>query len=154
MNKSAKQYLQKVNKQIHCSSSMKRTFLRQLKNEVLCFCDDNSKVDMALLVENFGSPEEVTEEFFSELGNFTANRYFLTRKRLLYITIGVALSAVIFVSFISIRTDSLKQNLLKEVPVASIIYEGESENNSFRLPSWYRIFDGKGNESDSTENNN
>lgn len=146
MNKAAKQYLQKVNKQIHYPSSIKRSFCRQFKNEVLSFCDDHENADMALLVETFGSPEEVTEEFFAELGNLAAGRYLFTRRKLLFMTAGIFLGAVLLVLAIDMRTNFLKEQLLKEGPVASIIYEGESEKELFRLPAWYNIFGEEGND--------
>lgn len=143
MNKPAKQYLQKVNKQIHCASSAKRTFLRQLKNEVLCFCDDHDNVDAAMLAENFGSPKEVAEAFFSELGTLAANHYMFARRKLLLMTLGIILVTVLLILAIDIRTDFLKEQLLKNKPTASVIYEGDSEEEIFSLPDWYHIFEEK-----------
>ena len=108
MNKFIKQYLRKVNKQIHCPSSMKRTFLRQLEDEIFCIYADHDDVDPAMLSQHFGPPEEVAEAFLSNLSAQAVSCCTRTRKRLLYLAFGMTLTAIILVTILGVRTASLR----------------------------------------------
>lgn len=143
MNKSVKQYLKKINKQIHCPSSMKRTFLCQLEDEIFCFYADHDDVDIVTLSQDFGTPEVVAEEFLSNLSEQTISCCTKTRKRLLYLTLGMTLTAIIFVTILGVRTASLRQKMADEEFIASITYEKEPDDDTFWLPFWHMIFGGE-----------
>lgn len=142
MHNAAGQYLRKVKQQLLCPNSMKKPFLRQLEAELSFFCADHADADLDLLSQQFGSPGEVAEDFLTELGELAVSRYTRSRRRLLYLTLGVVLSAVIFSVILSIRTSALRQTLPEGEFVASIIYETGDARGAFCPPPQDAVFGG------------
>lgn len=134
MYSASRQYIRKVNRQLRCPMSIKKPFLRQLENEASRFCSRYSDANGAMLSQQFGTPEEVAKEFLSELGEQAVNRCTYTRNKLLRLTAGVILAAVILVMLIGTRTDLLKHMLPAKEFVVSISYDEESEGSSSRIP--------------------
>lgn len=143
MRSAAMQYIQEVNRQLLCPRSIKKPFLCQLEKEVSCFCADHPDTTTEALIQAFGLPEEVVEEFLSELGGQTARRCANIRRQLFALAVGVILIASTLAAIIDSRTDTLRQTLPSEKIVASITYCEESENSSSYFPAQDTIFDSR-----------
>ena len=127
MSKAASQYLREVKKRIPCSGSQKTEFLCQLEAEVIYYCEDHDGVDFTILSEAFGSPEEVANDFLSELGGSLATRTNVFTKRFIYI---IATVITILAVGISIHTYYVQHKLSNVEYIESITYEGELTPNA------------------------
>lgn len=128
MQPAVKQYLKEVDKRISCPSSLKRNFLHQLRSELECLAD-GADTDLTLLAEEFGPPEELAEEFLSELGSRAAARYLKTRRRLLTLVLAVAVMALTALLGLGMREYRLQKKFAEEAFYATINYapeEGET----------------------------
>lgn len=143
MKNAAAQYLREVNKQLRCPNSIKKEFLHQLENEMQFFCSDHNGADFATLSEQFGPPDEMAEEFLSQLGEQAVLRCSRTRRKLQVLTIGVILTAVAFAVLIGVQITSLQQQLPEGEFIAAITYEEASDSGTPWLPSQGTIFGSK-----------
>lgn len=123
MSTAASQYLREVKKRIPCSGSQKTEFLCQLEAEVIYYCEDHDGVDFAILSENFGSPEEIANDFLSELGGSTVTKAHNVKQRLVLFTAIVVISTTIFVAGLEIISYYKQQQALDGHYVESITYE-------------------------------
>ena len=83
MSTAASQYLREVKKRIPCSSSQKTEFLCQLEAEVIYYCEDYENTDFAALVNHFGEPADVVNDFLSTLDAKVVNNAFSIKKNIL-----------------------------------------------------------------------
>lgn len=140
MRNAAAQYRVEVNKRLNCPNSLKKSFLRQLETEALCFCSEHKDADTDMLCARFGAPEEVAAEFAAELNKRTVEYYSSKRKQILRFTITVLLTAVIVLTFLWLQNNYLQQKLTEEDFVASITYEEAANGSESGSPSQDTIF--------------
>lgn len=131
MSKAATLYLKKVNKQLKCPDSLKKDFMSQLEAEVLFYCDDHSDASEDQLRKQFGSPDDVAQEFLSEVGIRAVKQYNNSQRNLWSLIAGILFVVILFASVLGVRTQLLKQQLPNEEIVAAIIYETESDGFSW-----------------------
>lgn len=144
MRKAATLYLKKVNKQLKISNSLKKGFMSQLEDEVFFYCDDHNDASEDQLREQFGSPEDVAQEFLSEVWMQAVKRYKNSQWKLLCLIAGILFMLFLFAAVLGVRTQRLKQQLPNEEIVAAITYEEESDGFSW-FPLRDFIFGGKEN---------
>ena len=125
MSKAASQYLREVKKRIPCSGSQKMEFLCQLEAEVIYYCEDHENVDFAALAECFGQPDEVANDFLSELGSNTINKASLIRQRVMYLSVFTIVMATLIAAGVKIYAAYKQQQALEGYYIESITYEGE-----------------------------
>lgn len=125
MSTAASQYLREVKKRIHCSSSQKTEFLCQLEAEVIYYCEDHDDVDFAMLSECFGNPEDVANDFLSEIGVQAVNTSNRTKQYILCFFISLAVVITIIAAVLETYTNYKQQQALDGYFVESITYEGE-----------------------------
>lgn len=98
-----------------------------MEAEVIYYCEDHDDVDFTILSETFGSPEEVANDFFSELGGSLATKTSVFTKRLIYIIAAVITILVVGISF---HTYYVQHKLFDVQYIESITYEGELTPNA------------------------
>lgn len=123
MSTAASQYLREVKKRIHCSSSQKTEFLCQLEAEVIYYCEDHDYVDLAILSEYFGAPDDVAKDFLSEIGIEAANTTNRTKQHVFYFIVSLAVIVIILAAAVEIYTNYKQQQALDGYFVESITYE-------------------------------
>lgn len=126
MSKVASQYLREVKKRIHCSNSQKTEFLCQLEDEIVYYCEDHDNVDIVTLSNHFGTPEDVADDFLSELGINEVTTSNQIRKRLLYFVATIIILAIILFAAVEIHSYYIQQQFLDSYFIESITYESES----------------------------
>lgn len=126
MKNAASQYLREVDRRLVCPSALKRPFLRQLKQELQCCCGEGESSDLQALSRRFGTPEELAENFFSELNGRTVDRCACGRRRILCLALAVLLTAAVVLSILQVRELRAQQELLDDDFIASITYEKDS----------------------------
>lgn len=125
MSRAAKQYLREVKKRIPCSPAQKKQFLCQLDNEVFLYCEEHNDIDMAALVDQFGSPEELASDFLPEININTVNGFVQTKHRLLMLLAIIVIAVVALASGIGIYTLYRQQQLLDGQYIESITYDSD-----------------------------
>ena len=126
MSTAASQYLREVKKRIHCSSSQRTEFLCQLEGEIIYYCEDHDNVDIVTLSNHFGTPEEVADDFLSELGINEVTKSNQIRKRLLHFVATIIILAIILFAAVEIHAYYIQQQFWDSYFIESITYESES----------------------------
>lgn len=96
-----------------------------MEAEVIYYCEDHDSADFNELSESFGSPEEIANDFLSELGAKSINKANLTKQRIQYACIIFFVTTIILVSGIKIYTAYKQQKALDVHYIESITYEGD-----------------------------
>ena len=125
MNNSASQYLQEVKKRIHCSHSLKTEFLCQLEAEVIYYCEDHDNVNFSVLSEHFGTPDDIANDFLSELGmgvNSNANK---PKQYVLYLAVALLFIIIAWTAIGEIYTNYKQQQALDIYYIEEITFEGD-----------------------------
>lgn len=135
MRSAASQYREEVNKRLTCPNALKRSFLRQLETEALCFCADHEDADVRMLSRQFGAPEEVADDFLAELNKQTVEHCSNKRRRILRFAMAVMLAAVIALTFLWAQKYFLQEKLAAEGFIASITYETKADSGVLEQPS-------------------
>jgi len=144
MDYTVKQYIEEINSLIICPSSVKKSFLEQMKTEAFCFCSDHCDTNVDMLSLQFGSPEEVAEEFMLECGPVAVNRSVNVWKQVMRLVTTVILVVIVFTVCLGMRAFFLRQALLDKVIIASITYD-ESSNDYSWFSAQNMIFDSRDN---------
>ena len=130
MSTAASQYLREVKKRIPCSGSQKIEFLCQLESEIIYYCEDHENVDFAALAECFGYPDDVANDFLSELGANTINKASLIRQRFMYLSVFTIVVATLIAAGVKIYAAYKQNQALDGYYIESITYEGELFDSS------------------------
>ena len=96
-----------------------------MEAEVIYYCEDHENVDFAALAECFGQPDEVANDFLSELGSKTINKASLIRRRVMYLSVFTIVMATLIAAGVKIYAAYKQQQALEGYYIESITYEGE-----------------------------
>lgn len=140
MASAASSYCAQVNKLLTCPGSVKRPFLRQLRDEVSFYCEEQREQDIQSLYTQFGTPEAVAEEFLAELSPKTVAKCADRRQKALAATIAVVVIAAIAVGVLGLQNQQMQQKLDAKDFIASIIYKEDIEEKQFLSPFQDIIF--------------
>ena len=114
-NNIQKAYIKNIKKQLKISSKYKRTLLNDLEINIDSYISEHPNTTYKDLVENFGTPEDVSESFYESLSSDEIKKQQKLKKHIIIIAIVVGLICVF--SFIHYY-----QNLNKDLPsVATVI---------------------------------
>ncbi|MDE6656393.1 MAG: hypothetical protein K2J85_05315 [Anaeroplasmataceae bacterium] len=94
-----KKYYTSIKKNLSCSFNMKSVFIKELNDRVSDFLEDNPNSTIENIIENFGTPEEITKGFDKD------SEYYKRKARnrlIIEIALLVLLIAVITISSIVI----------------------------------------------------
>lgn len=138
MAKAAAAYCAQVNKYLTCPSSMKRPFLRQLKEEIDFYCEEHGEQEVQGLYAAFGTPETIAGEFLSELSTKTVASCTARRKRILAAALIVAVIAVMAAGILGLQSHTMQQKIDDDNFIASVIYKEEAQNRSL-WSTWQEV---------------
>ena len=96
-----------------------------MEAEVIYYCEDHDHVDLAILSEYFGSPDDVAKDFLSEIGIQAANTSDRTKQHVFYFLVSLAVIVFIFTAAVETYTNYKQQQALDGYFVESITYVGE-----------------------------
>lgn len=94
-----------------------------MEDEVDFFCEDFDGVDFAALEKRFGLPEEVANNFQSELGWNSLERTNTTKRKLMYI---VVTAIVVLVMGVGIHAYYVQRKIMDVQYIESITYEEDA----------------------------
>lgn len=94
--------------------------MRQLEDEVFLYCEDHEEMEMAGLTAHFGTPEEVANNFLTELAPAVRWKYERIRQRVFYAAIAIVLAAVLLVTAMEVYTNIKQQRILDGHYIESI----------------------------------
>lgn len=107
------------------------------------YCEDHSDADFTALVQRFGSPGEVANDFLSELGGRVVTKSKAIKRRFLY---SVAVIIVFLVACIGIHTYYVQHKLLDGEYIESITYEEATNPYATTPTGWIVEFESNENE--------
>ncbi len=64
--KEINRYIKDIKKELLYSSKQSREFLKELKQNVTDYAEENQNADMAQVTEQFGKPEDIAATFFEQ----------------------------------------------------------------------------------------
>ena len=96
-----------------------------MEDEVFLYCEEHNDSDIDVLINQFGSPEEVANEFLAELGISTINKSNQMKRRVLFLAAIIVITAIALVSATEIYTRYKQQQVLDGYYIDSITYEGD-----------------------------
>lgn len=120
-------YLTQVDKSLYCTKTLKKKILKDIKNAVLDYAENNSITDEKQLENHFGSPEEIAKAYLHEVDLKKLRENIIIRKLLIII---VTFLLAIFAFFLVNRliesyssVNGYSETLKAEEGTISIIYE-------------------------------
>lgn len=139
MTKAVDRYCAQINKSLNCPRRLKKTFLRQLRNEAQFFCEAQGNVALQSLYDQFGAPEVVAEEFLAELNPAAVEKYANYRRKAWSMAAVTAALAAILAGILTIQNQKIQQRIDEDF-VASVIYKEDLEENPLWTPFQDIIF--------------
>lgn len=112
-NNIQKAYIKNIKKQLKISSKYKRTLLNDLEINIDSYISEHPNTTYKDLVENFGTPEDVSESFYESLSSNEIRKQQKLKKHIIIIAVTVGIICVF--SFIHYY-----QNLNKNLPSYTI----------------------------------
>ena len=91
MKSIVRDYLRQLKMRLQCPRAIRKPFLQQMETELEDFCARNDTADATLLAQAFGSPEDLAQEFLSELSADAVASSIRARRRALLAAISVLL---------------------------------------------------------------
>lgn len=107
------------------------------------YCEDHSNIDIDELSVHFGSPEEVANDFLSELGTSALNKANSIGRSILYLASIFVIIGIILITTIEIYTFCEQQKKPDVYFNEAITYEGELSPAVTGSPYWIDAFVGE-----------
>ncbi len=98
--KQINKYIKDIKKELLYTTRESRQFLKELKQNVTDYAEENQNADMAQVTEQFGKPEDIAKVHISELAPVQIKNKVNIRKVVIAMTIAV----IILLSFFIIGT--------------------------------------------------
>lgn len=92
--KEINRYIKDIKKELLYGTKESRQFLKELKQNVTDYAEENQNADMAEVTEQFGKPEEIAATFFEQYSKDGIKRKVNIRR---VVVTAVAVSMIIFV---------------------------------------------------------
>ncbi len=90
-NKLTSQYIWRISRRMPIGGSRKRQFLATLRESVIQHLEKNPDSDYAQLEAQFGTPDEIADDFIAQMSSQQINAKFRTRNRVVAIVAAVAI---------------------------------------------------------------
>jgi len=98
-DRDVKKYLRSVKKLLHCPRTQRNEFLRQLETNIYFFISESEVEDMEEVIKEFGSPEEIAQNFLDECNSKAVSRSIRFKQMTSrFITAIVLIAAIALVS--------------------------------------------------------
>ena len=95
--KEINRYIKDIKKELLYGTKESRQFLKELKQNVTDYAEENQTADMAQVTEQFGTPEDIAATFFEQYGKEDIKKKVNIRR---VVVVAVAVSIVIFIIFL------------------------------------------------------
>lgn len=92
-----------------------------MEAEVIYYCEDHDDVDITMLFEHFGKPEDISQEFLSELSTDAVLKSNTSIRR--FIFFGITITIVLLIG-VGIHVYHTQQRLLDSQFIETITYKG------------------------------
>lgn len=125
MSIAAKQYLQEIERKIPCSRPQKKKFLKQFENDVLLYCEEHDNVSVSMLEMQFGTPEELANDFLPEINTQAVRGYVRTERRTLVFLVAILILVVVIISGVEIYSRYKQSKLMGGEYIEEITYVGD-----------------------------
>lgn len=145
VNKAAKAYLRQVGRKLSCVRAQGADFLRQLEDEVFLYCEDHEEMEMAGLTAHFGTPEEVANNFLTELAPAVRWKYERNKRRVLYAAVGIFLITIFLIFAMKLHTYVKQQDIVNGYYVETITYIQGSNPIRRLFTRWLQVMAADGN---------
>ena len=96
MDKELKQYFKSIKNNLNCSNRLKLVFIKEFKNRVNDYLEDNPNANIEEIISFFGSAEEIANSF----GNDTVF-YKKKAKKMLFIELGLVIVLILCIAIAS-----------------------------------------------------
>ncbi|MBR3954536.1 MAG: hypothetical protein IKJ63_03570 [Clostridia bacterium] len=104
MNKFAKSYIRNVKKELYAPTEKSRLLLKQLRNEVAAYQQENPDADLQALCDRFGTPEEIASAYIVDAEPQNIKKAINIRKML--VAAVVTIITIVALSFIIALIDN------------------------------------------------
>ena len=94
-NKEINRYIKDIKKELLYGTKESRQFLKELKQNVTDYAEENQNADMAQVTEQFGKPEDIAATFFEQYGKEDVKKK-VNIRRVVIVAVVVALIALVF----------------------------------------------------------
>ena len=88
--KKIKQYYRQISRHLSCANRRKKQIIEDIRSGVESFLEENPEADISVVVERFGTPEQITEGYLNEMDTGEMRKCLNTQKRVLGVLITVA----------------------------------------------------------------
>lgn len=95
-------YLRSVKKLLHCPRTQRNEFLRQLETNIYFFISESEVEDMEEVIKEFGSPEEIAQNFLEECNIKTVSKSMNVKRKTSIAIVAIALIVAIAVIVIQL----------------------------------------------------
>lgn len=92
--KSIKQYYRQISRHLSCANRRKKQIIEDIRSGVESFLEENPEADISVVIERFGTPEQITEGYLNEMDTGEMRKCLNTQKRVLGVLITVAAAAL------------------------------------------------------------
>lgn len=112
MNRILDKYLKDIRKCLPCSNAVWKDISRDFNVALSTFCDENPNFNEHLLIDAFGTPQEMADELLKKIPQLEINRHKSSKLKFivlmcLYVVITlICISSLVYISIIknSVRT--------------------------------------------------
>lgn len=108
----SKKYISNVKKSLHSNCKDCRKLIRTLKNEVEIYVSENHDANMHDLISSFGSPDEISDSYYSNLKPSEIKKQKQIKRYILICTICVIMVISIVTAIYSYHLHQLAKELI------------------------------------------
>lgn len=107
-------YLKDIKRNMICSNSIKKLFIKDFKNRIDEYLDENPNTSIDDIINNFGNPEDIVRSFNDEL-EYYKNK---SRKRLI-IVIVISVVSLVIIGLLGVAIADMIKNYGGDITVTS-----------------------------------
>lgn len=107
-------YLKDIKRRMICSNSVKKLFIKDFKNRIYEFIDENPKTSIEEIINNFGNPEDIVRSFNDELEYYKSK----SRKQLIIVVV-ISVAALVVIGLLGVAIADMIKNYGGDITVTS-----------------------------------
>lgn len=101
LNKELKQYYHEIDKILSCNNRKKKNILESIKTSVECYLSENPDSSIDDVIERFGSPKEIADEYYYSEGSEAISAKMKKSKKILICVIAtLCLALLIYIAVV------------------------------------------------------
>ena len=117
MKNEINEYIKNIKKQLLYGTKESRLFLKELKQNILDYADENKNADMSEIRQQFGTEEEVATIFFEQYSKEDIKKKLRIRNAVVACVVTVALifAGCIIFATVEAKNDDMSYRVINEV---------------------------------------